>query len=280
MSHGDPPAQPAGEGRRGLSRLTRTLAALACLALLAALAALAQAEIVQKGNLRVSVSAKMRPRALPRTGAAPIAVSVSGHIATADETQSPQLTRLTIEINRHGHLDYGGLPTCKVSLIQPASNSRALAACRSSLVGEGKFFGTITLPGAAPYAIEGRLLVFNGKEHGRQVLLGHIYSSSPFSISFVMTFEIQTKPHGTWGTTLSANLRQALGTRRNLTGIEMTLARRWSSGGHRHSYLSAGCPAPKGFGGAFFPLARTSFAFAGGKRLSSTLMSECRARGG
>jgi hypothetical protein len=95
----------------------------------------------------------------------------------------------------------------------------------------------------------------------------------------VMTFEISSKKHGAYGTTLSANLRQALGTRRNLTGIEMTLARRWSSGGHRHSYLSAGCPAPKGFRGALFPLARTSFAFAGGKRLSSTLMSECRARG-
>ena len=278
MSHGDPPAQPAGEGRRGLSRLTRTLAALACLALLAALAALAQAEIVQKGNLRVSASAKMRPRALPRTGAAPIAVSVSGHVATADETQPPQLTRLTIEINRHGHLDYRGLPTCKVSLIQPASNGRALAACRSSLVGEGKFFGTITLSGAAPYAMEGRLLLFNGREHGHQVLFGHIYSPHPFAISFVMTFQVESHRHGTYGTTLSANLRKALGTKRNLTGIEMTLSRRWRSGGKSHSYLSAGCPAPKGFPGASFPLARTSFAFAGGAKLTSVLSSDCKAR--
>lgn len=260
----------AGKGR-GLG--------IIALALLALGASFARAEVIQRGNLRLSVSAQMRPRALPRKGAAPISVSVAGHVSTTDETQPPQLKKLTIEINRHGRLDYAGLPICQVNRIQPASNSRALAACRAALVGQGRFFGTITLPGSAPYPIEGRLLVFNGKEHGHQVLLGHIYSSSPFSISFVMTFEIQTKPHGTWGTTLSANLRQALGTRRNLTGIEMTLARRWSSGGHRHSYLSAGCPAPKGFGGAFFPLARTSFAFAGGKRLSSTLTSECRARG-
>ncbi len=220
----------------------------------------------------------MRPRRLPRKGAAPISVSVSGHVTTTDETQPPQLKQLTIEINRHGRLDLKGLPTCQVNRIQPASNDRALAACRSSLVGQGKFLGTINLPGSAAYPIEGKLLVFNGIEHGRQVLLGHIFSPRPFSISFVMTFAIQTKPHGTYGTTLTANLRKALGTKRNLTGIEMTLSRRFHAGGRRHSFLSAGCPAPKGFPGAVFPLARTSFAFAGGKKLTTTLSSECRAR--
>ncbi|HEX6456337.1 MAG TPA: hypothetical protein VF009_07440 [Solirubrobacterales bacterium] len=265
--------------RSPAARLGRTVAVLACLAVLAALAALAQADIVQKGNLRVSASAKMRPRALPRTGAVPIAVSVSGHVATADETQPPQLSELTIEINRHGHLDFAGLPICKVRLIQPASDSRALAACRSSLVGEGKFFGTITLPGATPYAMDGRLLVFNGREHGHQVLLGHIYSPHPFAISFVMTFQIESHRHGVYGTTLRADLRKALGTKRNLTGIEMTLSRRWHFGGRRHSYLSAGCPAPKGFGSAVFPLARTTFTFAGGTQLSSVLTSTCQAKG-
>jgi len=259
-------------------RATRAVGALLLLAALA-LAALAQAEITQKGNLRVAASATMKPRALPRTGTAPIAVSVAGKVSTTDETQPPQLTQLTIEINRHGHLDYGGLPTCKVNLIQPASNGRALAACRSSLVGEGKFFGTITLPGSAPYPIEGRLLVFNGREHGRQVLFGHIYSPHPFATSFVMTFQISSRRHGAYGTTLTANLGKALGNKRNLTGIEMILSRRWRSGGRRHSYLSADCPAPKGFGAAPFPLARTSFAFAGGTRLTSTLSSECKAKG-
>jgi hypothetical protein len=72
------------------------------------------------------------------------------------------VTEAEIEINRHGSIDYQGLPVCRISQIQPASNERALAACRSSLVGQGRFFGTITLPGSAPYPIEGKLLVFNG----------------------------------------------------------------------------------------------------------------------
>jgi len=58
----------------------------------------------------------------------------------------------------------------------------------------------------------------------------------------------------------------------------MTLSRRDSFGGHSHSYLSAGCPAPKGFTVAPFSLARTSFAFADGRKLTSTLTRSCRVR--
>lgn len=234
--------------------------------------------ILQKGDLRLTVSAQVHPRALPRRGTAPISVSLASHVTTTDETQPPQLRRLKIEINRHGRLDLAGLPICKVSRIQPASNTRALAACRASLVGRGRFFGTVTLPGASPYPISGRLLVFNGAEGRRPVLLGHIFTLRPFPISFVMTFQIRTRPHGQFGTALSANLRKALGARRNLTGIVMTLSRRFRSGGRSHSFLSAGCPAPRGFPSAVFPLARASFAFAGGRKLVQTLTSNCWAR--
>ena len=262
------------------NRRPRIAALLCALALLALGAALAQAaEITQQGNLRVAVSGKLAPQTLPRTGTAPVAVSVAGKISTADESSPPQLRKLTIEINRHGRIDAAGLPTCKVGLIRTASNGRALAACGSSQVGEGKFFGTITLPGSAPYPIEGKLLVFNGNEGGRQVLYGHVFSPHPFATSFVITFEIKTAAHGTYGTTLTANLSKALGSQRNLTGLEMTLKRSYSFQGKRHSYISAGCPAPKGVALVNFPLARTSFAFAGNTKITSTLTRTCRARG-
>jgi hypothetical protein len=238
-----------------------------------------EATVTQKGNLRVAVSGKLSPPALPRTGTAPIEVSVAGKVTTTDESPPPQLQLLKIEINSHGRLDYRGLPTCAVDQIQPASNGRALAACRSALVGQGSFAATIALPGSQPYPISGRLLVFNGRSHGHQVLLGHIYSPHPFATSFVITFQISSQGHGTYGTTLTANLTKALGTKRNLTGIEMTLGRRYSDRGKARSYLSAGCPAPKGFGLVSFPLARTTFGFAGGKKLTSILTRSCKVRG-
>jgi hypothetical protein len=258
-------------------RRTMILAAMFGL-LLAASAGLATAEVIQRGNLRVSTTATMRPRALPRTSTAPISVSIAGQIATADETQPPPLKELRIQINRHGRLEYQGLPICEIARIQPASDSRALANCRDALVGEGHFSGTITLPGSSTEPIEGRLLLFNGQEHGRPVLLGHVYAPHPFATSFVIVFRISTGESGTYGTTLTADLAKALGRKRSLTGIEMTLSRRWSSSGSQHSYLSAGCPAPEGFPGATFPLARTIFSFAGGTRIASTLTRNCKAR--
>jgi hypothetical protein len=45
------------------------------------------------------------------------------------------------------------------------------------------------------------------------------------------------------------------------------------------SYLSAGCPAPKGFPGAVFPFAKASFAFAKQPSLNSTLTRSCGAEG-
>jgi hypothetical protein len=95
----------------------------------------------------------------------------------------------------------------------------------------------------------------------------------------VITFQISAHPHGDYGTTLTANLTNALGNKRNLTGIEMTLSRRYFSRGQSHSFVSAACPAPKGFSSVNFPLARTTFSFAGGETLKSTLNRTCGVRG-
>ena len=101
----------------------------------------------------------MTPSALPRSGAAPISVSVSGQISAVGSVSLPQLQKLTIEINRHGRLDYAGLPTCSLHEIQPATTARALAACRSSLVGQGTFSANVVLKGQPPYPSKGKLLV-------------------------------------------------------------------------------------------------------------------------
>jgi hypothetical protein len=241
-------------------------------------AGLAYAEVGQTGNLRVVVSGKLSPQRLPRKGAAPVSVKIGGQISTTDGTLPPQLRELEIEINRHGHFEFAGLPTCKISQIQPASDARALANCRSALVGEGSFAGTLTLPGSEPYPIAGRLLVFNGREDGHQVLLGHIYTPQPFGTSFVIHFEIAGKRAGAYGTVLSANLAKALGRQRNLTEIEMKLSRTYSYRGRRHSYVSAGCPAPKGVGIVAYRLSRTTFSFAGGKSVTSVLSRSCKVR--
>lgn len=235
--------------------------------------------IAQKGALRVKVTGKLSPKRLPRRGAAPIAVSVGGRVTTTDASHPPRLRALRIELNRHGRLDATGLPTCPYERIQPASTSRALAACRAALVGKGTFTADISLAGQEPYPSKGKLLAFNGMQGGRPVIFAQIYSPHPFATSFVIVFEIRRLGRGEFGTALDAELPEALGSWGNLTGLQMTLSRRYTHRGERRSYLSAGCPAPQGFPGANFPLARASFGFEGGTELASTLTSTCKVGG-
>jgi hypothetical protein len=242
-------------------------------------AALAQAGVSKQGTLQVTVDGRLKPKRLPRSGTAPISVSVGGVISTTDQSLPPQLKTLRIELNRHGHLDTAGLPDCVYHRIQPGSSSRALSACRSSLVGKGSFSAAITLAGQEPYPTKGKLLVFKSSRKGKPVLYGHIYAPRPFATSFVIVFKVSKHRHGTYGTVLNAPLPKAMDAWGRLTGLNMTLSRRYRFKGQSHSYLSSGCPAPKGFPGAVFPLARASFAFAGGQKLSSTFSGNCKVRG-
>jgi DNA-binding beta-propeller fold protein YncE len=234
--------------------------------------------VVRKGNLQVKVSGGLSPKRLPREGSAPVAVSVAGEISTTDQSPPPELEDLTIELNRHGGIETKGLPECKADQINPASTQRALQACRSALVGQGSFSVEAILSGQEPYPTTGKLLLFNGTYKGKHALLGQIYSAHPFATSFVIPFSIQSQKKGRYGLTLSAKLPAALISWGRVTGLSMRLHRLYSYQGKSHSFASAGCPAPKGFGGALFAFARASFHFAGGKRISETLTGHCGVR--
>lgn len=233
--------------------------------------------LVQKGNIRVKVSGQLSPKKLPRKGSAPISVSVGGDISTTDQSPPPRLLSLSIELNRNGRIDSTGLPICPYDSLEPASSKRALSACRPALVGEGTFDAEIALPGQPTYPAKGKMLAFNGRKGGKPVLFGHIYSPHPFANSFVIVFQIE-KARGTYGTKLEARLPRSLGSWGKLTGIELNLNRRYSYQGKRRSYVSAGCPAPKGSHFTVFSLARTTFGFEGGRTLAGTLTGTCTPR--
>jgi hypothetical protein len=257
---------------------TRTKILALSLTALLCLTSLAGAEIAQKGEVRVKVSGSFTPQRLPRSGSAPISVSVGGEISNTKGGAAPRLESLRIELNKGGVIDSVGLPLCSYGAIQTASSQRALSACKKALVGEGSFGAEITLAGQEPYPITGKLLAFNGKQGSRPVLFGHIYAARPFATSFVIVFSIQKLGKGTWGTALDAKLPKSLSTWGKLTGIKLNLSRRYSRAGKQHSYISAGCPAPKGLTRAPFPFAKASFGFDGGKVLSSTLNRSCKVR--
>lgn len=268
----------AAEKNRGSSQGAVSLLTAALLVLSVLLAPLASAEVSQKEGVRVSVDGSIKPSKLPRTGAAPVAVSFSGKVGSAGVGDPPQLQRISIAINRNGHLDARGLSRCRMDQIDPSTSGEAIAACRSSLIGEGSFSANVKLPEQSPFPSRGEVLAFNGRFKGRPAVLAHIYGSAPVPTSIVLPFLIKGT-QGTFGTLLTASLPRVTGDWGYVTGLAMTLRRQFNYRGKSHSYVSAGCPAPAGFRQVFFPLARTSFSFAGGLTVTSTLTRSCRVRG-
>jgi DNA-binding beta-propeller fold protein YncE len=234
-------------------------------------------EVSQRGLLRVSFSGEISPRSLPRRGAAPVTASLGGHIATTDGSAPPRLKRVSIAINRYGRIDPTGLPVCRLEDIQPSTSVGALQACRSSLIGEGRFSANVKLPQQSPFPAEGKVLAFNGAVHGRPVIFAHVYGTDPVPTSYVLPFSID-RGRGVYGTVLETSLPQVTGDWGYVTGLTLRLGRRFAYRGHAHSYISASCPAPKGFPGAVFPLMRISFDFGGGPDLSSILTRNCKVR--
>jgi DNA-binding beta-propeller fold protein YncE len=236
-------------------------------------------EVAQDANVRLEVNGDLAPQKLPRQGSAPISASVGWKIGTTDGAPPPKLKTLKIEINRAGHFDLTGLPTCPYDKIQPATTSRALANCRSALVGRGNFSALIALAGQESYFARGQMLLFNGLQGKKPVLFGQIYSPRPFANSFVITFALSTSGKGHYRSSLTATLPPSLRAWGSLTEVQMRLQHTFHYKGVKRSFLSAGCPAPKGFTKVVFPLARTSFAFVGGLSQSLTLNRSCKARG-
>jgi hypothetical protein len=241
-------------------------------------ATVAAGETVQQEGLRITVHSQIQPFKLPRTGTAPIAVFIAGHIDTPSGALPPQLQRMTIKVNRHGLLQSEGLPTCRLAEVKALSTPRALANCGDAVVGSGRFWATIVLPDQRPYPTRGRLLVFNGIRKGHPVLFAHIFTRSPFATAFVITFAIKRIDQGPYGTELSASFPQALGDWGFVDRIKLTLKRKYQLHGSERSYFNSGCPAPSGARFTSFPLARATFSFAEDREVTLGVNKACGVR--
>ncbi len=236
-------------------------------------------EVIQRSGVRVSVDAAITPRRLPRRGTAPVRFSLAAKIAATEDSVPPQLRRISVRINRGGHLNPADLPVCSVEAIQPSTTAGALAACRRSLIGEGSFSAKVLIASQAPFPSAGKIVAFNGRWHGRPAILAHVYGTAPVPTSYTLPFTIGSLPHGTYGTVLTASLPRFTSKWGYVTGISLDLGGGSRSGGGRGSYLTASCPAPPGFPGATFPLSRVNLGFAGHRPLAQTLTRSCRAQG-
>lgn len=254
---------------------------LAAVALLVALgvAGVAKAEVEQQGDVIVTFDGGISPRALPREGVAPVAISIDSSFKSVQGMDPPpQLQKIAIGINRGGKIYDRGLPTCRVRRIQPTTIKAARRICGGAIVGSGHVQIQIHLANQAPFTFNGPLLVFHAKRaDGDRRLLAQVYGVKPPS-AFVLTFRI-IKQKGTFGTVIKTNLPKPAHQWAYVTHFDMRLRRIYTYNGEQHSYVSAGCAAPAGFPGAVYPFAQANFSFDGGNTVQTTLIRDCTVSG-
>jgi hypothetical protein len=260
--------------RRRPKRAALLLAASLLLALLGA--APTAAETVQQEGIRLSFRGSLKPRSLPRSRPAPVRISLRAGIGGADGQPLPQLRQLKIAINRVGRLDAAGLPVCHLAQIQPATTNDALAACGRSLVGTGRFSASVQIPEQFPYPSRGRIGAFSGRFGGRPAILLHVYGTAPIPASYTLPLTI-SRSRGTFGIVLRTSLAATTPSAGRVTGLSLNLGRTYSFHGRRHSYLSATCPAPRGFTVASFPFVRARLGFVD-RALDLTVQRSCGVR--
>lgn len=253
---------------------------LVALALLVALgiAGMARAEVVQEGNVIVAFNGGISPKALPRTGVAPVAVTIDSSFKSADgQDPPPQLRSISIGINRAGKIFDKGLPTCRVREIQPTTIRAAKRICGGAIVGSGHVGVRVHLTNQPPFTFKGPLLVFHAKRSGgHRRLLAQVYGVKPPS-AFVLSFKV-VKAAGEFGTVIKTTLPKAAREWAYVTQFNIKLRRIYTYAGQRHSYVNAGCAAPEGFPGAVYNFAQSNFGFAGGKHVTTTLIRDCKVR--
>jgi len=189
----------------------------------------------------------------------------------------PPLRRITIALNRAGRLDTHGLPRCPLARMRATDDRAALAACRSALVGHGRYGAATAYPEQTAFPSQGRILAFNSVVGGQRAIVAHIHGGDPVQ-TYLVVFRIRSSL-GTYGTTLTGSLPKSTNPHGSVTHFSLDLRRTYTYRGRRHSYISAACAAPPGFSRAIFPFARASMSFEDGRTLSSSLNRSCRVRG-
>lgn len=240
---------------------------------------IASATLFAGANVRVSFRAWLTPTALPRTGAAPVSLHLRGRLTTTDGKEPPQLERVTVELNRNGKLSTRGLPTCPKRRILSTTTSQALKLCGGALVGSGSFTAHISIPTQAPFPARGRVLAFSSMQHGRRVMLTHIYGTVPVPTTRVLDLGASRARGGTFGPRFSVPMPRVAADWGYVTGFDLTLHRLYRYRGRVRSLISAACPAPAGFRAAVFTVAKGTYYLADGRRLTRTLDGSCRVSG-
>ncbi len=258
-------------------RLTLVLAV--GMSLVLALAGIALAKGVNQpikviaGNLELTANGSFSPQKLPKNELAPITLNINGKIRTLNGEHPPAVKEVVIETDKNGAINAKGLPACSSGKLQAQTTEGARAACKSSLIGEGKTSVEVAFPEQNPFIVKSDLLAFNGgTSGGKTTIYLHAYLTSPVSAAVVTTVKVSKIHNGRYGLKTVAAVPKIAGGYGSPVSFSLTVGRKFTYKGKQQSYLLAKCPDghldAKGVG-----------VFSDGTRLAGSLVRACTPKG-
>lgn len=284
-----------GEAARSHATLVAGLLALALPAVALAGNDPAVAGVWKDGELFGTVTTAIVPAKLPRSQPIPITLRIGFTSKAINSSETPELSKISLEISRNVTFQTAGLPSCPISRLFSYGNARQ--TCARSLVGHGSVVSEVTLPGKAPATIDGHLMAFYNDEglstRSNPHILAQVTSGGEKPFIYVLPFQIERTARAFGTRLIVRHMRRVLGkpvysgayqfrgVYGHISKFELSLHRLFRRHGKRESIVSTDCPRPDHpmIDVPFFPLVRVSFAYASGANLRETANWRCTTSG-
>lgn len=249
------------------------VALVAGTAILLICAAAALAITTQIGTLKVSATAEFEPRAFPAHGTLPTTFSSLVRIRSLNAKPPPALKSLTFEFDKHGRINFSGVPTCTMAQLEGATPSQARSRCAGALVGTGVGKARVELPGKEAFTMTSPISIFNAPpQGGKATMIAHAWETVPSPQALLTEFSIEKINHGRYGYRTEIALPPIAGGDGVATLAEASFGRTFKRGGREVGYVEAECS-----GGRLQVYGRISFV--DGSHLQSLLSSPCHNEG-
>jgi hypothetical protein len=256
-----------------LRRHVATGAIIALIATALACAAVAVGVTTQIGNLKASATAEFTPRQFPAHGTLPSTFSSTLRIKSVDGSQPPALKTVIFEFDKHGKLNFKGVPTCTVAKLEGTTPDEARKRCAGALVGTGVGKAQVELPGRAPFTISSPISIFNAQpQSGKATLIAHAYETVPSPQALLTSFTIEPIHKGRYGYRAEVELPPIGGGAGAAILAEASFGRTYVRDGHKVGYVEGECS-----GGRLQVSGK--LIFAEGSFLPSLLTSPCHNEG-
>jgi hypothetical protein len=257
-------------GRRSIRGFGVAIAAVLVLVVAGnALAGIVKVRI-QAGNLVAIGEGGFTPTALPKNVDAPITIFGKGRLTTVDGSLPPILKTIEFEFDRHGSIQTEGLPKCTSAKLQSTTVPQARKLCPGAIVGKGFGHAVVKFPEQPPIPVSSPITIFNGPTiKGDPSVIAHFYTTIPAPVAFVIPVRIETIHNGRYGYRVNAEVPKIAGGSGIPISGQITIGRKWTYKGIKHSYINARCADGR-------LQAIGKFGFTDGTLLRGTFINPCK----